>query len=191
MVEKIFDVLKRPPNWVDPRASRLPLDLSRVRHYIADDGLEYWLDPNTDSIRTSDESIYMTFHRFAAFDYKGHSYAKLHLDNVFVIVTSEKDDPAQVSFCPNFQERTEQGEPIWHVDQIFRTLMLPDYETYPWVKISSNLPKKKKFEEFQNLEQQNRFIYLVKTLLSCHCGAMAPAMRGDVTKEKSYSGRIC
>lgn len=190
MTKKVFDLLKRPPDWVDIRASRDPLDVSKVRHYVGDDGLEYWVDPNSRSIRTNNADIYMTFHAFSDHAYCGHSYAKLHFDEEFVVITQNYKDPERVVFSPDFQEKSELGEQIWHVDKILQTLRLPDDEAYPWLHPASLMPEIeiRGMCKFRDLDQQNRFIYLVKTLLSCHCGAMGDVLRGEVTRGKVVFG---
>jgi hypothetical protein len=42
---------------------------------------------------------------------------------------------------------------------------------------------------FKSREQQERFIYLCETLLSCHNGASFSARQGDVTRGKVIWGQ--
>ena len=176
--------LQRPADWVDPRNQARMADTSRVRHYFTPDGIEYWYDYGEMAIRTNDPDIYLSFHSFYAYQYRGHSYAILHFDGGFVTITQDWKRPDDVVFSPDYSERTPEGAQVWHVDHIFRKLVLPDCESYPWVEKAEALPVKtvSGFEKFRSIEQQDRFIHLITTLLSCYSGVPNKVLRGEVTK---------
>ncbi len=186
----MISLLDRPENWTDPREKMRAIDTSKVRRYTSEHGFEYWLDVVETVIRTSHPEIYMSFHSYNHRDYRGHSYAKLYFDGCFVTITQDSDDPSDVLFFPDFSERTKEGEQIWHVDQLFREFDLPDNEKYPWAPTPSELPVKtiRGFTAFKDSAQQEKFINLVTTLLSCYSGALGKAINGEVTKGKVVFG---
>ncbi|WP_299870009.1 hypothetical protein [uncultured Roseobacter sp.] len=184
------DPLKCPDDWIDPRDRWKNYDDSKVPRYIEPNGLEHWWDVKANVIRTNDENTYLSFHSYYAREYEGHSYAKLHFDGDFVTITKDGKDPDDVVFSPNFREKTEAGEQIWHVDHIFRDFVLPDNERYPWVFHWGQLPKKtiRGLDHFKDRAQQDRFIYLVTTLLSRHKGVAGKALIGEEAKGKVVFG---
>ncbi|WP_372572604.1 hypothetical protein [Ruegeria jejuensis] len=136
------------------------------------------------------DTIYLSFHQLYSHGYEGHSYAKLHFDGDFVTLTRQTSDPKRVSFSPDVGEKTADGAQIWPVDHIFRDFELPDAESYPWVSVISILPKTSVsgMNCFQSFDQQERFIFLLTTLLSCHNGGLHDALDGSVTKGKAVFG---
>jgi hypothetical protein len=184
------DLLAMPEGWTDGREHLLALDLSKVRRYTASTGFEYWPDVVNDRVSTSLTDTYLQFHHCYGFGYVGHSYGTLHFDGSFVTLLRSLPDSREIHFEPNFRERTEDGAQIWHIDEIFRILDLPDCERYPWVDMPDVLPRVevRGLSNFKNREQQDRFIYLCETLLSCHNGAALSARDGRETRGKVVWG---
>ncbi|WP_195822606.1 hypothetical protein [Roseobacter sp. MH60115] len=184
------DPLQRPDDWIDPRERRQNLDDSKVPRYVEPDGLEHWWDVKENVIRTNDAGTYLSFHSFYTRDYEGHSYAKLYFDGSFVTITQEGKFPGHVSFSPNYREKTDAGELVWHVDHILREFVLPDHESYRWVKHADALPKVtiSGLDLFDDCAQQDRFIYLLTTLLSRHDGVVELALVGKKAKGKVIFG---
>jgi len=185
-----FDPLRRPDDWVEPSEHPAHPDYSNSPRYLGADGLEHWWDIKSGIIRTSDPTVSLSFHSFYSHGYAGHSYAKLHFDGNFATITKDWKSRTSVAFSPDYSERTDCGAQIWHVDHIFRTFHLPDSERYPWVSLPSVMPKTtvQGMSRFSNLEQQERFIHLVTTLLSCHDGSPARARRGEEAHGKVIFG---
>jgi hypothetical protein len=185
------DPLARPDGWTDGKEHLRALDLSKTRRYTASAGFEYWPDVVNDRVSTSLTDTYLQFHRCYGFGYSGHSYGTLHFGGEFVTILGSMTDSNPIRFGPHFSERTEDGAQIWHIDEIFRVLDLPDCERYPWVDMPSTLPRVKVIglSHFKSREQQNRFIYLCETLLSCHNGAALSARDGRETRGKVVWGK--
>ncbi len=186
----LSDPLARPDGWTDGKEHLRAIDLSKTRRYTASAGFEYWPDVINDCVSTSLTDTYLQFHSCYGFGYRGHSYGTLHFDGNFVTILGSMADSNQVRFEPNFSERTEDGSQIWHIDEILRVLDLPDCERYPWFDMPSILPHVKimGLSHFKSLEQQDRFIYLCETLLSCHNGAALSARDGRETRGKVVWG---
>tara|TARA_R110002072_G_scaffold302487_1_gene485637 strand:- start:3104 stop:3709 length:606 start_codon:yes stop_codon:yes gene_type:complete len=186
----ILDPLRRPDDWIDPREHPAHPDYSKVPHYFAADDLEHWWDVKNGVIRTNDDAISMSFHSFYDRDYAGHSYAKLHFDSSFVTITQDAGSPERVMFAPDFADRTDDGALIWHVDHIFGEFELPDTERYPWVTSANLLPTAlvSGMKGFENLQQQEKFIHLVTTLLSRHDGVPGKAAVGTEARGKVVFG---
>ena len=166
------------------------MDVSKVPHYAEPDGLEHWFDARTGVIRTNDESIYLSFHSYYAKGYIGFSYANLYFDGGFATITQEDMIPDRISFSPDFQERTDSGEQIWHVDHIFREFVLPDSESYPWVPREFDLPRitVRGMNHFEYHDQQEKFIRLINALLSRHDGVPNRALAGKEAKGNMVFG---
>ena len=186
----VLDPLRCPDDWIDPREHPAHPDYSNVPHYFAADGLEHWWDVKNGVICTNNEAISMSFHSFYARDYVGHSYAKLHFDGSFATITQAASSTEEVQFSPDYRERTDSGELIWHVDHIFREFELPDSERYPWVTSAHVLPIAlvRGMGSFESLEQQNKFIHLVTTLLSRHDGTPGKAAMGTEARGRVIFG---
>lgn len=184
-----FDPLKRPDDY-DPEAVWAKYDFSKVRRYQSPLGFEYWLDIPKNAVRTSDPEIHLSLHSYFAHGYSGHSYAELHFDGCFVVLTQDHNDPEKISFGPRYSEKTEDGAQIWHIDQIFRTFTIPDGEGYPWVSGFLSLPMRavQGMDHFESRAQQDRFIALVTTLFSCLSGSSRAAMDGEITKGVAVFG---
>lgn len=192
MSRKLFDPLRCPDDWVDWKERNIKTrDVSKIPRYVEPDGLEHWWDVRENIIRTNDKSIFLSFHSFYAREYTGHSYAILHFDGAFGTITQERENPDQVSFSPNYRERTKAGELVWHIDHIFKELTVPDNESYPWVNLAwGALPiiTIKGLDHFKDRKQQDRFIYLINTLLSRHDGVAGKALEGEEAKGKVVFG---
>jgi hypothetical protein len=186
------DPLERPVDWIDPKESQRARDYSKIRRYQASEGFEYWLDPLNNMIRTSLPDVFLSFHAFHAPGYAGYSYAMLHYEPGTVVLTKYSEDSDTVAtFSPILSERTADGAQIWHIDQIFRVLALPDHERFPWVEYDFQLPKTevRGLSSFASRSEQCRFIYLCETLLSCHDGIADTARDGSITKGKVIWGK--
>ncbi len=186
-----WDPLRRPDDWVDWKERNIKTrDVSKVPRYVEPDGMEHWWDVNENVIRTNDEKVFLSFHSYYARDFVGFSYAKLHFDGSFVTITQDHDPAERVVLSPNYRQRTEEGELVWHVDQIFRTFKLPDNESYPWVEHADALPvvEVRGMDGFKSVGQQSRFIHLIKTLLSRHDGLVEDALIGRQAKGKVIFG---
>jgi len=186
----MLDPLRRPDDWIDPREHPNHKDYSNVPHYFTADGLEHWWDVRNGVIRTNDDTIFMSFHSYYERDYGGHSYAKLHFDGSFVTITQDAGSPERVVFAPDFADRTDNGELIWHVDYIFREFELPDNERYPWVTSANLLPTAlvSGMKAFEDLQQQEKFVSLVGTLLSRHDGVPGKAAAATEARGKAVFG---
>ena len=175
------DPLRRPDDWQDPvEEMREKHDFSKVPRYIDDNGLEFWGDILSDTIMTNEEGTFLSFHQCYGRDYHGHSFAKLHFAGSFVTLTQDgKSLPVQ--FGLNYREKTDEGAYIWHVDHIFRKFLIADNETYPWVLQKANLPlvEVEGISSFKSVQQQERFIYLVRILLSKHSSNSIKAKVGE------------
>jgi hypothetical protein len=184
------DLLAMPEGWTDGREHLLALDLSKVRRYTASAGFEYWPDVVNSGISTSLPDTYFRFHSCYGHAFRGFSYGTLHFDGAFVTVLRSWCDPDEINFSANFSERAEDGAQIWHIDEIFRVLHVADHEKYPWVRMPQLLPivEVKGLSSFKDREQQDYFVYLCETLLSCHNGAALSARDGRETKGKVVWG---
>lgn len=185
-----FDPLRRPDDWVEPSKHTAHPSYSNAPRYLSEDGLEHWWDVKNNIIRTSDPTVSLSFHSLYSHGYAGHSYAKLNFDGNFATITKDWEPKTSVAFSPDYSERTESGAQIWYVDHLFRTLHLPDSERYPWVSLPSILPKVtvRGMSGFLNLEQQDRFIQLITTLLSRHDASPLAARRGKKARGKVIFG---
>lgn len=186
----VLDPLRCPDDWVDPREHPAHPDYSKVPRYFGDDGFEHWWDVKSGVIRTNDEATSLSFHGFYERDYVGHSYAKLHFDGSFVTITQAASSPERVLFAPDFGDRSDDGELIWHVDHILREFELPDSERYLWVTRAHVLPSAlvRGMGSFESRDQQNKFIRLVTTLLSRHDGVPGKAAMGTEARGKVVFG---
>lgn len=184
------DPLEKPEGWIAPTDHLKSKDLSKIRRYKSPDGYTYWLDPIQQAIQTDLPGVKMTFHVFFAFDYEGHSFAKLHFDGGYVVLTKKTADPNHIAFLPTPSERTETGAQIWHVDHLFRSFDIVDHDGFPWVDSAWILPKVRVegMRKFENLDQQDRCLRLIETLLSCHGGSMSRGIDGRETHGKVVFG---
>ncbi len=181
---------EKPEGWTDGKEHLLALDLTKVRRYTASKGFEYWPDVINDRVSTTLQDTYFQFHSCYGFGYEGHSYGTLHFEGAFVTVLRAHPDPRKIHFEPHFSERMEDGAQIWRIDEIFRVLDIPDCEKYPWFDMPSILPhvEVKGLSSFKDKQQQDYFVYLCETLLSCHNGAALSARDGRETKGKVIWG---
>ncbi len=175
-----LDPLHKPDDWEEPRNDWDGWDFSKVPHYHTDDGLEYWVDIPAQKVRTNDPDIFLSVHSFGAFDYVGHSYAKLHFDGGFVTLTTARPDIGRDAI--NFFADNRGGPSVrWMIEGILRSFELPDNETHPWIDMAGILPVKKieGMTSFRNQAQQDRFIFLTNALLSCFDGAGGGVLQGE------------
>ncbi|WP_439570181.1 hypothetical protein [Roseovarius mucosus] len=191
------DLLKRPPDWVD-----FSEQWRRVKEgtafagktppiYKSEDGFEYWVEAECQKIRTSDPTIFMSFHGWCAHGYEGHHYAMLHDRGDRIVITSKPNDRQTVCFAHDLADKTEDGAQIWHVDELFRRFIIPDHESYPWVTSAGYLPMVEivGLNGFRDRQHQERVIRLIETLLSCRGGADLAALRGETTRGKVVFGQ--
>ena len=185
------DPLERPPDWVAPSLKWLDFDESRVPRYRTEDGLEYWIEARSASVRTSDPKTSLTFHSHGSHGYKGHSFAILHLDGERIVLTSDHpSDPERICFAWDFADKTEDGVFIWRVDHLFRTFEIPDFDRFPWATNWASLPtiEVRGLNAFRDRAHQNRAVGMIRTLLSCHNGNPLSAIRGEETRGHVVKG---
>jgi hypothetical protein len=177
MADELFGIPPRPIGWVDRKMR--PMDQSNVVHYFTEDGLEYWPDIQKEEIRTSDPSICLSFHSAFALDHT-HNYLLLRFDGAQVVISGPNGTP----FHHGFGDRNDAGIQNWRIDEILQQLELPDFETYPWSELAAPLPRVKirGLAKFENRAQQNRFVALMETLISCVNGNWGGLASGERQK---------